>query len=252
MEMLVADVAHRLRKLLRESRGALNFDGVGDVDVDLVVVYVASASRALSEWLTWEAACKDKCVEAPPSYCKDVEQMVKRHDPGYGVVSYFNTELKKLLVRLVRDFSPGIGVPSWVGFYSAFRLRDPVVLHLAGLEPLEQVLRIPVYASAVRLLDTVSHGLEEYYGERKAAIAATTAAYVHWELIRPLAILADALEKVAESDGMTAEVNKVRKLTLKTRDSIRRTGAATGIAGVLKEIHNGYASIVMKMLRNTI
>ena len=251
-EMLVADVALKLRRLLRESRGALKASEISDIDVDLVVVYVAAATRALVEWLSWEAACKDKCIDAPPSYCSDVEQVIKRRDPGYGVVSYFNTELKKLLVRLVRDFSPGIAVPSWVGFYSAFRLRDPVALHLAGLGPLEQILRVPAYASAVRLLDAVSHGLEEYYSERGAAIAATTAAYVHWELIRPLSLLADALEKLAETDGMVTEVAAIRQLALRTREDIRRTGAPTSIASILREMYNNYASIMARMLRNGI
>jgi hypothetical protein len=226
--LLIRDTVARLRRLLL---GAAPRRYGSLVDADLAVVYLATASRAMSEWLRWESRCKDR-LGYEEAYCRRVEREVSSGDEGLGVVSYFNTELKKIIVRIVRDFSPGIGVPPWVVYYSLFRLRDPVTLHLAKLGPEEQLVRAPLYAGLVRLLDAVAAGLEEHYREKRSEIAATTGAYIYWELVRPVSVFADAFEEVVSVEPPSAATS--------LREEARSTGIVTGLRAMLEKVHEHY------------
>ncbi len=237
---LQARLSRRLRELLHSELPGQAYMAEG-LDIDLAVAYSASLLRVLEEWLRWEATCKDRRLPERSGYCSEVERRVSSGDRTVGVVSYFNTELKRMLVRLVRDFAPLPELPSWVIFYSTFQLREPVVLHLAKLGPGEQLLRAPAYAAVISLLDSAARGVEEHYVGLDAPIAATTASYIYWELVKPLSVYVDAYERVTgiEAHGLREKV----------RQETREKGQLRGARLYLEALYRLYARGLMRAIR---
>jgi len=239
---LVSRVTERLNKLLNSGLGATDYL-LEAVDVEVAVVYAALTLRVAEEWLRWEAACKDHVLRLGEAYCGEVERSASSGDPGQGVVSYFNTELKRMLIRIVRDFAPFPELPPWVVFYSTFRLREPVVVHLARLGPGEQLLRVPAFAAITAVLDAAVSGLEEHYKEKRADIASTTATYIYWELVRPLALFADAVERLTDA-------RRASSLRARIKETTRRRGSVSSVGEHVAALHRVYTEGIIARMRS--
>lgn len=241
-QMLATRLSRRLRELLSSEGAGLAYLPEG-VDVEIATVYAAAALRVVEEWLRWEAICKDRVVRASSDYCEEVARSVMHGDNGQGVVSFFNSELKKILVRIVRDFAPFTELPPWVIFYSTFRLRDPVTVHIARLGPGEQILRVPAFAALVAVLDSATRGLLEHYQESGAEIAAVTAEYIYWELMRPLSLFADVLERHLDA------VSKAAELREELREAARSSGRTGPLGKQLARLYNIYAAAIVDIMK---
>jgi len=160
------------------------------LDADIAAPYVALVTGSMEKWLEWERACKDG--QGPRSVCIEVERMVRDQEPGIGVVSFFNSRVKTGIVRIYGDLSPGIAVPRWILYYTAFVLRESIVMRLRGLGLVEQVARIPVFIAAMKLVESRARGLLERY---RGGVAGATASYLYGEVVGPAAMPALAMEK---------------------------------------------------------
>ncbi|KSW11296.1 hypothetical protein CF15_00005, partial [Pyrodictium occultum] len=77
--------------------------------LDLAVLYAASVPRITSLWLIWEDYCRGR--GSGRRVCREVQSIVEGAGPGMGVVTFFNREVKSLIVKSFNDLSPGILVP---------------------------------------------------------------------------------------------------------------------------------------------
>lgn len=106
-------------------------------------------------------------------------------------MSFFNTELKTLLVKMYRDFSPGIVIPRWIVFYSS-RVDRGILDYLRALPIEEQVNRVPMFVALLYLLENVCRAIVDYYASKKSEYAYTSASYIYWEIIKPATLFSEA------------------------------------------------------------
>jgi len=106
---------------------------------DLATLYMVAVARLSSLWLIWEDYCREKRDEP---VCGEIRSMVEHAGRDMGVVTFFNGEIKSLIVKLFYDLSPGILVPGWVFAYSA-RIGKPIAQKLRELDMAEQAAPCP-------------------------------------------------------------------------------------------------------------
>lgn len=225
---LMDSVQRALHQLLREAARlpAPEFDRLLDalytLEADIAAPYVAVIAGSMEKWLEWEHACKDG--QGPRSVCREVERLVRDQEPGMGVVSFFNSRVKTGIVRIYGDLSPGIAVPRWILYYTAFVLREPIVAKLRGLDLVEQVRRVPLFTAAMRLVESHARRLLQRY---RGGVAGATASYLYGEVIEPAARPALAIENALGATPGPALlsarlVDAVDKLATLYRDALLR------------------------------
>jgi hypothetical protein len=189
----------KFREFLKElaSMPLQGFDEVVRVleessEPELAAIYVSMISRTAGLWLVWEDYCRSASSEFM-GLCRDIEAAISESGTRIGgVSSFFNSSLKKLLVKMHADLSPGIVVPAWIITYSSFT-GDKVVLHLAGLHPSEQLRRLPYFVAALGTLDAILKAYLDYYLTKGSDFAYITAEYIYWEVVKPTTLFFDAV-----------------------------------------------------------
>ncbi|GEM_PF-3026457 len=157
-------------------------------DYELAVIYTRLILSSISYWLQWEDECRENSTRG---VCKEIIDIVKERGAGLGIVSFFNTELKTLLVKMYRDFSPGIVIPRWIVFYSG-RVNRGILDYLRTLPVEEQVSRIPVFIALLYLLESTCKAIVDHYASKKSEYAYTSASYIYWEIIKPATLFSEA------------------------------------------------------------
>ncbi len=162
-------------------------------ETDLASIYLSGITRTSMLWLIWEDYCRGntaRYIEA----CRSIEaELVGSMETRIGgVSSFFNTTIKSLIAKMYADLSPGIAIPSWIVTYSSFA-GDKLVLRLASLPLGEQLRRLPVFASALGVVDPVFRALLDHYSTKGSDFAYVAAEYMYWEVIRPCTLLYTAV-----------------------------------------------------------
>lgn len=155
--------------------------------LDLAALYTVAVSRLSSLWLIWEDYCREGSAKP---VCGEIRSMVERAGRDIGVVTFFNGEIKSLIVRLFMDLSPGILVPGWVFAYST-RIGQPLARKLRELDVAEQAARLPGFVASLYTLDAVENALLDYYSSKGSEFAYAAAGYIYWEIVKPCSLLAE-------------------------------------------------------------
>lgn len=184
--------------------------------LDLAVVYTAAVTRLSSLWLIWEDYCRES-VSKP--ICAEIKEIVEHAGRGMGVVTFFNGEIKTLVVKLFHDLSPGIFVPGWVLAYSV-RLGRPLASKLRELGIEEQAARLPGFVASFYVLDAMEKAMLDYYSSKGSDFAYATAGYIYWEIIKPCTLLPEVF---AEGIGSTTGLPQLHyRVYIEVQESLLR------------------------------
>ncbi|RUM47761.1 MAG: hypothetical protein DSY37_01485 [Hyperthermus sp.] len=205
---------------------------------DLAVVYAASIVNVVFSWIRWEEECR---VRRLSSFCSEVEEEVRSHDKSLGIVTYFNTRLKELMVKMYLDISPPLLIPQWIITYS-LRIGERLVDKLTDLPPTEQLARLPHLTSTINSINLL---LKKYIRTRERGLdefAKTTYQYIAYELLEPCMSIVNAYHKLASIKPAIIE----EFLPAERKVDWERPGRIVSV--LLRSLYDAYAKPLLKMI----
>ncbi len=165
---------------------------------DIVAFYAASATRIISNWLKWEETCSDRSSIRNERFCKEIEESIRSYDKNIGIVTYFNSNLRRLLVKFYNDYSPGLLVPRWIIMYS-IRMGMPLLDSLKKLDIVEQAIRLPYFLSFIDYIDSLTYSKLKFYSSSDSEFAYLTSLYIYNEVVEPCSIIVYAYNQLIQN-----------------------------------------------------
>lgn len=224
-----------------------------DLD-DVAAAYVVSVLRLIHLWLIWEDHCRPltrRDTVRRQSVCGEIEEFMRAGGAGdMGAATYFNMEVKKLLARMYVDLAPGILVPGWLLNYVS-RVEPEAAEKMKELGIEEQVKRLPVFSSAVVVLDAAVKAMLDYYGEKRSEFAYAVAGYVYWEIVRPYSYIAEVLAtSTLRVDEAKSVYGDVYLSTLKALRSDDSKPVAAPYSGYVRRLAEVFRRRLLEAIRN--
>jgi hypothetical protein len=215
-------------------------------DTDIVAFYAMSATRLISNWLKWEERCSDKSSSSNERFCKEIEESARSHDKSIGVVTYFNSNLRRLLVKFYNDYSPGLLVPRWIIMYS-IRMGMPLVDFLKKLDMVEQAIRLPYFLSFIDYIDSLTYHKLRFYSSSNNEFAYLTSLYIYNEVVEPCSVIVYAYNQLVQNLLPGLQVKNNRALLHCEQDS--NTAGLASIKECISSLFMGYYDSMLKAIK---
>ncbi len=208
---------------------------------DIVVLHVGAFNMVVYAWAMFEEECRGRGRCRNPYLPDGVE-------PNQAA-SFFNEEVRRVVVQACVDLAPDWVVPSWVKWAAnRYGIDLSVLKQLSWGQLLARLADYSVYMWALRGLTA---GYLEYFQLSSMEYATVVASHVHWEIVEAAAEpLEAALEPLRRRFSYTLEAVRKRAFDAAVRfaesGGSERLGLAEALQRATRELRDAIIDLLEK------